>query len=164
MSHESIGKSDEWYTPKYIFDALKCKFDLDVSAPIDRKFCHVPANRFITENSLAEIWNGYVWMNAPFGHQKDKFLWLNKFIDHGNGIALTPDRTSAPWWQHTSKNTDAVLFVDGKIKFIKPDGKLGKQPGNGTTLFAKGDLALKSLIKAESEGLGKLYINHNIGG
>jgi len=33
MSHwEAAGKSSEWYTPKYIFDALGCTFDLDVAA------------------------------------------------------------------------------------------------------------------------------------
>ena len=30
---ESPGKSDEWYTPAYIFDALGAVFDLDVAAP-----------------------------------------------------------------------------------------------------------------------------------
>lgn len=29
---ENTGISDEWYTPKYIFDALNCQFDLDVSS------------------------------------------------------------------------------------------------------------------------------------
>lgn len=49
--HESAGMSDEWYTPKYIFDALGCKFNMDVSAPVDRTHCHVPANIFITKNA-----------------------------------------------------------------------------------------------------------------
>lgn len=158
-THESKGVSDEWYTPKYIFDALECRFDLDVSSPVDREFCHVPANNFITEDSLNKQWNGFVWMNAPFGHQKDKFNWLNKFISHANGISLTPDRTSAPWWQYTAKNTQAVLFVDGKIKFIRPNGTVGESPGNGTTLFAIGAKAIEALRKAEKNGLGKLYIS-----
>ncbi len=34
MSHwEASGESNEWYTPKYIFDALGTRFDLDVAAP-----------------------------------------------------------------------------------------------------------------------------------
>ena len=34
MGHwEGVGKSDEWYTPKYIFDALGVIFDLDVARP-----------------------------------------------------------------------------------------------------------------------------------
>jgi hypothetical protein len=33
-AHEqSVGKSDEWYTPPDVFDALGCRFDLDVSSP-----------------------------------------------------------------------------------------------------------------------------------
>lgn len=159
MKHEQHGMSDEWYTPKYLFDAFECHFDLDVASPVNRQFCHVPADDYITENSLDMEWNGFIWMNAPFGHQKDKFLWLNKFIAHGNGIALTPDRTSAPWWQHTAKNTDAILLVDGKIKFIKPDGTLGESPGNGTTLFAIGEKAVEALMNAEKNQLGTLYIS-----
>lgn len=157
--HESYGQSDEWYTPKYIFDALGCLFDMDVAAPVDRQFCHVPALQFITDNSLIKEWIGFIWMNPPYGHQRDKLLWLNKFIDHKNGIGLMPDRTSAEWWQHTSKNTDAVLFVDGKIKFIKPDGTTGDQPGNGTTLFSIGSKGIKALENAEGNGLGRMYVN-----
>lgn len=155
--YEAKGKSDEWYTPKYIFEAMETNFDLDVSAPINREFCHVPASNFITENSLSENWFGFIWMNAPFGNQKDKFIWLEKFIQHSNGIALTPDRTSAPWWQHTSKKTDGVLFIDGKPKFIRPNGTVGESPGNGVTLFASGEKAVNALVTAENNGLGIFY-------
>lgn len=151
--------SNEWYTPKYIFDALGCKFDMDVASPVSLEHVNISTDTFITTNSLERDWKGFVWMNPPFGHQKDKFLWLNKFIDHGNGIALTPDRTSAPWWQYSAKKMDAILFVAGKIKFIKPDGTLGEQPGNGTTLFAIGNEGVSALIKAQQNGLGTLLIN-----
>lgn len=30
---ESVGKSDEWYTSKYVFDAPDVEFDLDVAHP-----------------------------------------------------------------------------------------------------------------------------------
>ena len=159
MSHETKVKSNEWYTPEYIFKALECSFDLDVASPIDRSFCSVPADHFFTDKSLDLKWFGFVWMNPPFGNQKSKFQWIDKFIKHGNGIALMPDRTSAPWWQYFSKNTDAILFVDGKIKFIRPDGSKGESPGNGTTLFAVGPEALFALECAEINGLGKLYIS-----
>jgi hypothetical protein len=33
-AYEAAGESDEWYTPKYIFDALGLRFDLDVAAPV----------------------------------------------------------------------------------------------------------------------------------
>lgn len=33
-AYEAYGKSDEWYTPRYIFDAIGIRFDLDVAAPV----------------------------------------------------------------------------------------------------------------------------------
>lgn len=157
MSHERRGESDEWYTPKYIFDALGVQFTMDVAAPVDRTHCHVPANLFVAHNSLESEWKGFIWMNPPYGHQSTKRKWLRKFMDHGCGVALVPDRTSAPWWQEAAREACAVLFVAGKIKFIRPDGSLGKQPGNGTTLFASGDEGVHALEIAERNGLGIMY-------
>lgn len=151
-SWEASGASDEWYTPAYVFDALGCRFDLDVAHP--RMPTHVPATRVIVEGSLEQEWSGFVWMNPPFGGRMGLVPWLEKFFKHGDGIALTPDRTSAPWWQWAAKRADAVLFVDGKIKFIRPDGSVGKSPGTGTTLFAAGQRAVRALKDAEQSGLG----------
>lgn len=157
MSHwESPGKSDEYYTPKYVSDALECHFDTDVAAPKDRTHCHIPADRFITENSLDMEWTGFCWMNPPFGGRNSIQGWLNKMITHGNGIALTPDRTSAEWWQDTAQRAHGVLFVAGKIKFIRPDGSIAKQPSNGTTLFAFGDQAFHALQSGSKNMLGTL--------
>lgn len=157
MSHEKQGKSNEWYTPKYIFDALDVVFDLDVASPVNRKYCSVPAKNFITENSLDMEWHGFIWMNPPFGNGNNyKLKWIKKFINHANGIALFPDRTSAPWWQHFNKNCDARLFVDGKIKFINESGQIGESPSNGTTLFAIGSQAIDGLINAVNNKLGTL--------
>lgn len=158
MSHEKLGLTDEWYTPKYIFDALECEFDLDVASPVQETF--VPAINKITENSLDLEWNGFVWCNAPFGGRNGLIPWNKKFISHNNGIELTPDRTSAEWWQHLSEQTDAVLILKHKVKFIKPNGATGNNPSNGTTLFASGYKAIEAFKNAERNKLGKLYYNH----
>src|ERR1700744_2510086 len=92
----SIGASDEWYTPKYIFDALGVHFDLDVAAPSTGPR-YVPTSAWISSGSLGAEWGGFVWMNPPFGGRNGLEPWLEKFISHGNGVALVPDRTSAPW-------------------------------------------------------------------
>ncbi|MER9357464.1 phage N-6-adenine-methyltransferase [Mesorhizobium sp. M0514] len=154
MSHwEANGKSNDWFTPAYVFDALGCTFDLDVAHPADLR-THVPAKQFISANSLALDWFGFIWMNPPFGGRNGIEPWLDKFFAHGNGIALAPDRTSCPWWQAASRKSDAVLFVDGKIKFEKPDGTTGDSPSNGTTLFAAGQRGVDALMVAELAGLG----------
>ncbi|WP_333848493.1 DNA N-6-adenine-methyltransferase [Phaeobacter italicus] len=122
-SYEKQGESDEWYTPAYIFEALGVMFDLDVACPPEGPR-HVPANYFYSEKSLEREWSGFVWMNPPFGHQSTKRLWLRKFFEHGNGIALLPDRTSAPWWQEFAPLADVVLFVSPKVKFEMPEGEI----------------------------------------
>ena len=152
-SNKGAGESDEWYTPKYVFDALGETFDLDVAnAAIGG--AHVPCRESFGAEGLERQWHGFVWMNPPYGHQRTKMLWLRKFFAHGNGIALVPDRTSAPWWQEFAPKADAILFVDGKIKFERPDGTIGEQPGNGTCLFASGRRAVDALLGAQSRGLG----------
>ena len=88
-------------------------------------------------------------MNPPFGHQKVKRQWLGKFFAHGNGIALVPDRTSAPWFQEYGPKADAILWVSPKIKFERPDGTRGEWPGTGTSLFAVGDRAKQALLKCK---------------
>jgi len=151
MSHWiGIGKSDEWYTPKYIFDALGCEFDLDVAHPSQKT--NVPAKEYYTEKSLEKEWNGFVWMNPPFGGRNGLEPWLNKFLSHGNGIALVPDRTSARWFQTYAPKMDAILFVGPKIKFIQYDGKIGKSPNVGTALLGIGKKAEESLMRGSSLG------------
>jgi hypothetical protein len=157
--HElSLGQTDEWYTPRYVFEAMGARFDLDVAAPR----AEIPADDFCTSaivaNSLAHPWRGFVWMNPPFGKRNGLAVWLAKFFDHGNGVALTPDRTSAPWWQEYAPKADAVLFVREKIKFIKPDGTTGDQPGTGTALLAAGPRGFQALANANAAGLGCMWL------
>jgi DNA N-6-adenine-methyltransferase (Dam) len=155
MSHwESSGKSSDWYTPKYIFDALGETFDIDAAAPYDNTRCHVPCRSHFWADALQKEWNGFVWLNPPFGGRNGITPWLKKFFAHGNGIALSPDRTSAPWWQEYAPRADAILFVAGKIRFLRPDGSEGTSPSNGTTLLAAGDRAEMALRRAATNGLG----------
>lgn len=157
MTHERRGKSDEWYTPKYVFDALGCTFDLDVAHPRDHSHTAVPALRFFYEAALEQEWSGFIWMNPPFGNgDRAKLVWMNRFFDHGDGVALTPDRTSAPWFQRCWERADMVLFVSPKIKFVAPDGSLGEQPGNGTVLWAAGERGVQALMNAQAAGLGSI--------
>lgn len=153
---DTPGKSDEWYTPKHVFDALGCRFDMDVAAP-DGKTTFVPADAFITADSLSADWRGFVWMNPPFGGRNGLEPWLDKFFRHGNGIALTPDRTSAPWFRAAWVKADSVLFTP-KLRFHKPDGETGNSPSNGTALFAVGDRASAALSRAARNGLGILGV------
>lgn len=150
------GQSDEWYTPKCVFDALGVSFDLDVAAPAGGA-PHVPASAHLSSDALETDWHGFVWMNPPFGGRGAIKPWLDKFISHGNGIALTPDRTSAPWFQDASRKMQAVLFTR-KIRFLRPDGTEGKSPSNGTALMALGIAGTAALSRASYRGFGTLFM------
>ena len=165
---QSKGKTDEWYTPPHVFEALGCSFDLDVASP---GMCYVPwipAARAIICDSLAKTWRGFKWMNSPFGGRNGLAPWLDKFFQDGDGIALVPDRTSAPWWQNYAPRADLALFVGRKIRFIggqhaavlglvEKAGDPGVSPAQGTTLLAAGSRAVAALEHAARAGLGTCF-------
>lgn len=151
----AVGQSDEWYTPKFIFDAMNVLFDLDPAngAP---DCWNVPCIERFAYDALEREWYGFVWLNPPFGGRNGIVPWARKFFDHGDGVMLTPDRTSAPWWQDAAREADLILFTHGKPRFERPDGTVGKQPGHGVTLMAIGDRGIEALCNAADNGLGIL--------
>ncbi len=93
-------------------------------------------------------------MNPPFGGRNGHIPWLEKFLAHGNGIGIVRAYTSAGWFHDFAIHADAMLFPRGKTKFVRPDGSVGRAPGHGIVLLAKGDRAKKAL---RNSGLG-LYV------
>jgi hypothetical protein len=151
--HLAPGKSDEWRTPKSIFDALGLVFDLDPCWPLEGP-CFVPARQRYTvhDNGLVQPWHGLIWLNPPFGGRRGHVPWLKKFFIHGNGIALVNALTSSDWFHETIvPNAQLLGFPNGKTKFIKPDGSVGTEPANGIVLISAGEVANSALLKS---GLG----------
>lgn len=150
MSHERPGATDEWYTPQYIFDAMGVMFDTDVAGDKTNPYQCVPCEQSLCDG-LSQQWRGVVWMNPPFGGRNALVPWVEKFVAHGNGVALVPDRTSAPWWQSLAKQSDGIVFVAPRVRFVGADGRIGMSPANGTTLHAMGSTATEALREC---GLG----------
>lgn len=158
LHEQSIGATSDWYTPGYIFDALGCVFDLDVASPGRSVVPWIPTTSHNLSNGLEREWCGdFVWMNAPFGGRNGLVPWLEKFVAHDNGIALTPDRTSAPWWQKYAAQMDMILFVSPKIKFVGANGLPGRSPAQGTSLMALGRRGCAALFNAHHAGLGIIF-------
>lgn len=154
LHEQCVGATDEWYTPLHVFEALGCSFDMDVASPGRDVTPWIPATRFIASDSLDLSWHGFVWMNPPFGGRNALVPWLKKFFQHRNGIALVPDRTSAPWWQEFAPKSDVVLFVSPKLKFIGAGGLPGASPAQGTCLLGIGTEAIRAIYRARNAGLG----------
>jgi hypothetical protein len=158
LHEQSVGATDEWYTPRRVFDALGCTFDLDVCAA--KHGDKIPARQHFPDSSLIRCWKGFVWMNPPFGGRNGIVPWLEKFFKHNNGIALVPDRTSAPWFQTFAPRAHLLLFVSPKLQFIDADGNPGKSPAQGTCLMALGSQGQTALRRAARNGLGFIAIPH----
>lgn len=156
LHEQSVGTSDEWYTPPRVFEALDCVFDMDVASPGQSVTPWIPARSFLTRDSLTMPWTGFVWMNPPFGPRNGLMPWLTRFFSHGDGVALVPDRTSAPWWQQFATRAELALFVNGKLKFIDANGVAGGSPAQGTSLLASGRKGCAALERAAANGLGLL--------
>lgn len=154
LHEQCVGATDEWYTPPHVFDALGCAFTADVASPGRNVTPWIPAEHFVTACSLGTPWDGFVWMNPPFGGRNALVPWLTKFFNHRDGIALVPDRTSAPWWQQFAPQAERVLFVAPKLKFIGADGKPGASPAQGTCLLGIGEHAKWALRRAADRHLG----------
>ena len=133
-----VGASDEWYTPPEIFQALGLVFDLDPCSPGPGHW--VPAQTIYTrvDDGLARPWFGRVFVNPPFGGRHGHLPWIEKFLAHGNGIAIVRAYTSAGWFHDLALRAETMLFPRGKTKFIRPDGTVGSQPGHGVVLLGMG--------------------------
>lgn len=157
--HENtVGASDEWYTPPEVLDAFGVEFDLDPCSPGSGHW--VPARHVFTkdDDGLSLGWFGVVFMNPPYGGRNGHIPWLQKFIDHGNGIAVVRSYTSAAWFHDYATRAETMLFPRGKTKFIRPDGSIGKAPGHGVVFLGIGQVANDAL---ERSGLGLFVKPHN---
>lgn len=108
--------TDDYYTPAWVFEKLGLEFDLDVASPLVAPEW-IPAKRRYTieDDGLVSPWEGLVWMNPPYSGPGP---WVEKFMDHGNGVALLPFGNSK-WWRSVWVS-DLPISVppDTAIKFV----------------------------------------------
>jgi phage N-6-adenine-methyltransferase len=136
--------SDDYWTPRWVFDALAIEFDLDVACPPEGP-PNTPAKSWYTQETdgLASPWIGNVWMNPPYSKTSP---WVRKFINHSYGICLVPFARSK-WANELWNDADAVLMMPSTFKFDQ--GSIFIQ----TMLAAYGETNVKALTNS---GLGKV--------
>lgn len=126
-SHQQcVGRSQVHLTPRWLLDRLG-EFDLDPCAATVRPWDCATHNIVEEEDGLASAWRGSVWLNPPF----DRYRvgeWIRRLADHGDGIALVHARTEAAWFRPICDQSELILFLDRRIKFLRPDGSV--QPAN----------------------------------
>jgi len=137
---------------------METEFDLDVCSPGAEIVPWIPAVRHLTrtDNGLMADWNGFVWMNPPYGLRNGIAEWIQRFIEHGSGVGILPDFTSTDWWHTATCNADAIMFVRPKVSFL-PKREDGRTNSLGSTLVALGERGVQALRNAERNGRGLCF-------
>lgn len=150
-SFQTTNRSDEWYTPKWIIDELG-HFDLDPCSPINPPYKIADRTFNKAQDGLKQQWEGRVFLNPPYSRPLiEKFV--DKMLDHGNGIMLLYDRMDNKMFQEKIlPKCDAIHFVKGRVRFIDKDGKQAGTPGVGSVLVALGDDNADMLMDCEIPG------------
>lgn len=144
MAHvKNNSGNNEWYTPTCFIESARTVMngiDLDpASSDIANK--SVQATVYYTQDNsgLDKEWHGNVWMNPPYA--RDLFpLFVDKLIvsDITQYITLTNNNTETQSGFKLLSYSDVVCFVNKRIKFVAPDGTLGKTPLQGQMICYKG--------------------------
>jgi site-specific DNA-methyltransferase (adenine-specific) len=114
------SNSDEWETPRGIFEELNAEFyfNLDPCATDQNHKC----KKYFTaeQNGLEQMWGGYrVFCNPPYSKIA---LWVEKAFretrtDNTLVVLLIPARTDTRYFHDFILNRSEIRFLKGRLKF-----------------------------------------------
>ena len=118
VEQQQITKDDH-YTPKWIFDLLGLRFDIDVASP-PGGIPWIPADKYYTQadDGLLQPWHGRIWCNPPFSKPGP---WADRMIEHNNGLFLCCVSKSA-WMARIWDSQAKIWLMPPTTKFQRPDG------------------------------------------
>ena len=134
--------TDDYYTPRWIFDTMGIAFDLDVACPPEGAI-NVPAARYYTaaDDGLAQPWEGRVWMNPPYSKPAP---WVERWITHGNGMALLP--VNGGQWCKKLWESEAKGVWLSRLAFVRNGQERRGSPLN-IVLWALGDDCIEAISR-----------------
>ncbi len=104
--------SDEWRTPKSLFDKLDKEFNFD-SDPCPMK------GKPLKKGILKGVWLKRVFVNPPYSKIKDWIIQGYIHSQHTNVVVvmLIPSRTDTKWWHDYVMKAKEIRFIKGRLKF-----------------------------------------------
>ena len=151
MHQSTIGKNDEWLTPKWILEPLG-KFDLDPCSPVIRPWDTADFHYSERDDGLSKKWYGRVWCNPPF-NRREKPKWMKRMSEHHNGILLIPANLETDVFQkYVWGESDGMCFLNTRPHFYYVTGRQAKANSGCTiVLVAYGKANFEILLNS---GLG----------
>lgn len=113
-------KSDEWETPRDVFNKLDAEFhfDLDPCATLENKKCDTWYSK--DDDGLSKSWGGRrVFCNPPYSEISK---WVEKAFyegrkDNTTVVLLIPARTDTKYFHNFIYGRAEIRFWEGRIKF-----------------------------------------------
>jgi hypothetical protein len=121
------SETAEHYTPRHIVGlVVDCLGAIDLDPCSNAGRPNVPAAQHFTEaeNGLAQLWDGRVYMNPPYGSEIE--AWVEKLCAEYErqpggvveAIALVPARPDTQWFKRLACSYPPVCFVEGRLTFV----------------------------------------------
>lgn len=101
--------SDDWSTPKDVYDALNKEFNFNYDpCPLKAGF----------DGLFIGKWNSCSFVNPPYSNIKD---WAKRSYEEylkGNTVVmLIPSRKDTKWWHEYIMKATEIRFIKGRLKF-----------------------------------------------
>ena len=117
------SNTDQWATPKDLFDKLDDEFHFTLDVCADETNYKVSRYFDVKMDSLKQDWTKDIsWMNPPYGRVIPK--WVHKAVETaakgGVVVGLLPARTDTKWWADVMKATE-LRFIKGRVRFGNSD-------------------------------------------
>ena len=121
MNVHYSSKTNEWYTPQYLYEYLNKIYDFNLDP------CCTEQNRkceqyfTIEDDGLTKSWGGNnVFVNPPYGREIGK--WVEKSLNESKlgatVVMLIPARTDTNYWHNfIFGKASKIIFVKNRIKF-----------------------------------------------
>ena len=149
---------NEWYTPPFIIESAKSvmgNIDLD---PASSKLANeaVGAKEFYTieDDGIKKDWHGRVWLNPPYSQPDiSNFAKAVTSKKYDEIMILVNNATETDWFRTMAEISNAICFINKRLKFIDRDGNPSGAPLQGQAIIYKGSNVDKFIQEFKESGL-----------
>ena len=115
------SKSNEWATPKDLFEKLNKEFNFTLDPCATKENAKCDKYYTIEDDGLIQDWSkDVVFMNPPYGRQIKH--WIRKAYEESEKgakvVCLIPSRTDITYWHdYIFGKASDIRFLKGRLKF-----------------------------------------------
>lgn len=114
------SRSQEWGTPRHIFDPLHAEFGFTLDAAATPENALLP--RFFTaeDDALKAEWYGAIWCNPPFARCEEFVRKAEREAWYGRAtvVMLVPVRSHTAWWHDVAVPRAEIRWIRDRFKFV----------------------------------------------